>query len=172
MKYTPKKDNSAKLISFAAILSAALLFATAILELPYRVLFEFAAFLLSVFSFWLLYRYVFTTYTYHIEKDNFIVTKKTGSRISFVCNLTMHMSLTICKTPKTKAEWDAVTEKYGPVTVRYRFLQVIRPKETFSYFFEFNGGVAEIVFQPSPEMRKAIESFLAEENEKNSENFS
>ena len=167
MKYTPEKNKTAKLISLAALLVACALIGTLFLKVRYQVVYEVIALLFYLFSFELLYRFVFTTYTYIIDEGNFIVMKQTGKRQMYVCNIAMSTALApLVRTPKTKEERAAFAERFGRVKIRYNYCQVIAPKETYSYLFEFNGETAEIVFQPNEEMRAMIRTAAerAEEN--------
>ena len=166
MKYTPEKNKTAKLISLAALLVACALIGTLFLKVRYQVVYEVIALLFYLFSFELLYRYVLITYTYIIDEGNFIVMKQTGKRQIYVCNLAMSTAIELVKTPKTKEEKAAFAERFGRVKIRYNYCQVITPKETYSYLFEFNGETVEIVFQPNEEMRAMIRTAAerAEEN--------
>lgn len=85
----------------------------------------------------------------------------------YACNVSMSTALAILETPKTKEQRTAFAESYGRVKIRYNYCQVIRPKKTYSYIFEFNGDIAEIVFQPDEAMlaliREAIDQKGQEE---------
>lgn len=167
MRYTPKKNKTAKLISFACVLVACALVGTVFLRVRYQAVYEVIALLFYIFSFELLFRYVFTEYTYVIDEGNFIVMKRTGRRQMYACNVSMSTALAILETPKTKEQRTAFAESYGRVKIRYNYCQVIRPKKTYSYIFEFNGDIAEIVFQPDEAMlaliREAIDQKGQEE---------
>ena len=63
MRYTPKKNKTAKLISFACVLVACALVGTVFLRVRYQAVYEIIALLFYIFSFELLFRYVFTEYT-------------------------------------------------------------------------------------------------------------
>ena len=93
--------------------------------------------------------------------------KRTGRRRMYACNVSMSTALAILETPKTKEQRTAFAESYGRVKIRYNYCQVIRPKKTYSYIFEFNGDIAEIVFQPDEAMlaliREAIDQKGQEE---------
>ena len=156
MRYTPKKNGTAKIISFTCVLVGCLLLATVFLDVKYKVIYEIIALLFYVYSFELLFRYVFTEYTYILDEGNFIVMKRMGRRQMYACNVSMTTALDIVKTPKTKDERIAFAEKFGRVKVRYNYCQVIRPKDAYSYLFEFNGEAAEIVFQPDDRMLEEI----------------
>lgn len=156
MRYTPPKNKTAKWISFASLLVALALIGTLFLRVRYQVFYEVLALLFYLFSFELLYRFVLTTYTYIIEDGNFIVMKQTGKRKMYACNLAMSTAIALVKTPKTGEEKAAFAERFGRVKIRYNYSQVIVPKETYSYLFEFNGETAEIVFQPNEEMTAMI----------------
>ena len=157
MRYTPKKNGTAKMISLACVILGCVLIATVFLDIQYRVIYEIIALLFFVYSFELLFRYVFTEFTYILDEGNFIVMKRTGRRLMYACNVSMATALAIVKTPKTKAERAAFAEKFGRVSIRYNYCQVIRPKNTYSYLFEFNSQTAEIVFQPNEDMLAIIE---------------
>ena len=135
------------------------------MKVRYQVVYEVIALLFYLFSFELLYRFVFTTYTYIIDEGNFIVMKQSGKRQMYVCNLAMSTAIALIKTPKTKEEKEAFAERFGRVKIRYNYCQVIAPKETYSYLFEFNGETAEIVFQPNAEMIAMIRDAAAREEE-------
>lgn len=167
MRYTPKKNKTAKLISFGCVLIACVLVGTVFLRVRYQAVYEIIALLFYIFSFELLFRYVFTEYTYIIDEGNFIVMKRTGRKQMCACNVSMSTALAILETPKTKEQRMAFAGTYGRVKIRYNYCQVIRPKKTYSYIFEFNGDIAEIVFQPDEAMlaliREAIDRKEQEE---------
>lgn len=161
MRYTPKKDKTAKMISFISVLVACALVGTVLLDVRYKVIYEIIALLFYIFSFELLFRYVFTEFTYIVEEGNFIVMKRSGHKLMYACNVSMRTALAIVETPKTKEQRTVFAEKYGRVKIRYNYCQVIRPKNTYSYIFEFNGDIAEIVFQPDETMLALIREVLA-----------
>ena len=73
MRYTPKKNGTAKMISLACVLLGCILIATVFLDVPYKAVYEIIALLFFVLSFELLFRYVFTEFTYIIDEEgNFI----------------------------------------------------------------------------------------------------
>ena len=165
MSYTPEKNGTAKVISLLAILVACVLMATTFLQVPYRVLWQIGALIFYIFSFELLYRYVLTTYTYAIDGENFIVHKKAGKKQIYVCNVSMKTAIALVKTPHGKAERAATAEQFGRVGIRYNYCQIVAPKDAYSYFFEFNGKVAEVVFQPNESMREKILEILRQVKE-------
>lgn len=151
------------MISFACVLLGCVLIATVFLEVRYKVIYEIIALLFFVYSFELLFRYVFTEYTYILDDEgNFIVMKRTGRRQMYACNVSMRTALAIVKTPKTREERTAFAEKFGRVRIRYNYCQVIRPKDAYSYLFEFNGQTAEVVFEPNEEMLAILRSAVEE----------
>lgn len=160
MRYTPKKNKTAKIISFLSVLVACVLVGTVFLDVRYKIVYEIIALLFYIYSFELLFRYVFTEYTYIVDDGNFIVMKRAGRRLTYACNVSMSTALAILETPKTKEQRMAFAEKYGRVKIRYNYCQVIRPEKTYSYIFEFNGDFAEIVFQPNEEMLSRIREFI------------
>lgn len=165
MNYTPQKNKTAKWISFAAAIVACLFIMTTVFSVPYKVVYEVIALLFYIFSFELLFRFVMTEFTYRIEDDNFIVIKRTGKKRICVCNISMKTAAALIRTPKTKEEKTTFAERFGRVKIRYNYCQVINPGSPYSYLFDFNGELAEIVFEPNDEMRQYIEAQIeSEEN--------
>lgn len=172
MRYTPKKNGTAKMISLACVLLGCILIATVFLDVPYKAVYEIIALLFFVLSFELLFRYVFTEFTYIIDEEgNFIVMKRTGRQIMYACNVSLTTALAVVKTPKTKAQRMEFAEKFGRVKIRYNYCQILRPKDAYSYLFEFNGQMAEVVFQPNDEMLAVLQKTARENAERREETF-
>ncbi len=169
MKFTPPKNKTAKCFSFACMIIGCLLIATLFLDVPYQVIFEVIALIFYVLSFELMFRYSFTTYTYIIEDGNFIVRKQTGQKAMYACNISMRTAKALVKTPKTKEEKEAFAKKYGRVKIRYNYCQVLFPQDSRSYLFQFNGELAEIVFQPDTKMEAEILRVIAEKIDEDDE---
>lgn len=163
MKYTPKKDQSARYISLLSIVAAACLCATVMLDVPYKVLYEVAAFLLCILSFELLLRYVLTVYTYSVEGRDFAVEKRTGKLSRYVCNLSLDTALALVKTPRKGEERKALENEYGRISIRYDFCQSLGRKGAYSLLFEFNGETAEVIFQPDEEMLSRLFALIRSE---------
>lgn len=161
MRETPPKNASAKIFSFTAVLAALFLLGTVGLDVPYKAAFEIGAFVLLIVGFELLFRYAMTTYTYLLEENSFAVLKTFGNKQTYVCNLDLQTGEALIPTPRTKEEKEAAVTQFGTATVRYSYCQVIFPKGTYSYRFEFNGKSAEIIFQPSETFVAAMRAALA-----------
>lgn len=163
MKYTPKKEKGATWICVASVIAIGLLGGTISLDLPYKVLFEVAAFLLCVLTLEMFIRYVLTEYSYSIEGDDFIVMKRVGRRTQYVCNLSLRTAIGLFETRSLQKE-KAEESDYGHIQIRYDFCQTIRKSGAYSLLFEFNDKIAEIKFQPNEEMRSQLQRILENGN--------
>ncbi len=153
MNHTPEKSKTGKTISFLCMLISciALIFVTT-LDVRYRLFYQMVALSLYVFSLQILYRYYLTTFSYAVDAENFIITKRTGKKVQTVCNLSLSTLIDITQTPKTRDARKAFAARYGRRKYRYNYCQSMSPERKYSVLFEFNGDTAEIVFEPSLEM--------------------
>lgn len=166
MQHTPKKNQKGKKRSAFLMATACIgLVASALLKIEYRLFYQLIALLACVLSFEMLNRYYLTTYTYTVDEESFIITKRTGKRTQTVCNLSLQTLLGIEKQTKTKEARLQRDRTYGTPRLRYNYCQSMSPAESYLIFFEFNGKTAEIAFEPDQAMVSALLHELHRKNE-------
>ncbi len=166
MKFTPPKNKKGRHIAFFCILASELSVLFAILSrLDYALLIQIVALFLFFMGALTLLRYEFTTFTYLITKERFVVLKRIGKKETCVCNLDLTDAIAITKRPKKKTKRRKWEKEHGSVFVSYNFAQVVRPKHAYLLLFSFHGKTAEIFFEPSEAMATLLERQIAE-NEK------
>ena len=144
------------------------LIASVTLTMRYAMLFQMAALFLFIFSFEFFYRYEMTTFIYEMDGKDFVIVREVGKNKKIVCNLSMSTALLLLPTPKDREARLMVEKDCGKATIRYNHAQTMRPKKPYSVFFDFNGRVAEIIFEPNEAMILAMRECICEnENDKN-----
>ena len=153
MEYIPPKGKKGKRLSLVLLVIACVgLIGAAVLDVRYRVFYQLIAILIYIFSFELLNRYYLSTFRYVVDDKNFIITKRMGKRIQTVCSLSLSTLLAIEKTPKTKEEKEEFRIQAPKASIRYNYCQSIQPKISYRIFFEFNGKIASVEFEPDEAM--------------------
>ena len=138
MFYSPKKNKKA-LVTSAALLA---LFSALNMASPLFGNFMGAVaavslvFLVAVL--YVLLRFSVGSYAYEITSDTFVITKTTGRKSVTVAALLLGTAYGVVKTPETKEERAAFSEKFGTVDVRMNYYHNIFAK-THVYVTEFNG---------------------------------
>ena len=153
MEHIPPKGKKGKRLSIVfLIISCVSLIGAAVLDVSYRLFYQLIAIGIYIFSFELLNRYHLSTYCYTVDEENFIITKRMGKRIQTVCSLSLSTLLAIEKTPKTKEEKEAFRTGTPKASYRYNYCQSLRPDVSYTVFFEFNGKIASVSFEPNEAM--------------------
>ncbi len=166
MEYIPPKGTKGKRLSVVLLVIACVgLIGAALLDIQYRVFYQLIAFIVYIFSFELLNRYYLTSFRYVIDDKNFIITKRMGKRVQTVCNLSLSTLIDIEKTPQTKEEKEAFRNRFRRSPIRYNYCQSLQPKTSYRIFFEFNGKVAEIAFEPNEAMVLCIREKIRSKKE-------
>ncbi|MBQ8496756.1 MAG: hypothetical protein IJ489_04780 [Clostridia bacterium] len=168
MEHIPQKNKKGKHLSIVFLVIACVgLVGASVLDIRYRLFYQLTALLVYAFSFEILNRYYFTTYIYTVTLDDrdFIITKRTGKRSQMVCNLALSTMLAIERKPKNKQERIALTQRFGKSGIHYNYCQSLAPKSPYVILFEFNGRVAEIVFEPNEAMVCHLREILHKRNE-------
>lgn len=95
-------------------------------------------------------KYFLPVYTYSFDDGSFIITKTMGKKITTVCNI---------DTPRIVALYDKdeykKQEQYVPRGV-YNYCGNIIPNSCCVLIFEYSDCCEAVVFEPKPEMAKAI----------------
>ncbi|MBQ9748369.1 MAG: hypothetical protein IJV98_06255 [Clostridia bacterium] len=169
MQFIPKKNKKGAIVSLCLmLLGGAGLIASVTAQIRYAALFQLAALFLFIFSFEFFYRYEMTTMIYLYDGQDFKIIRKVGKKEQYVCNLAMSTAIAILPTPTGREARRAMARDYGKIGIRYNHAQVMHPRCPYSVLFDFNGKVAEIVFEPDEKMAAAIaEQIRLLENQKN-----
>lgn len=168
MEHIPQKNKKGKYLSIVFLVIACVgLVGTSVLDIRFRFFYQLTALLIYAFSFEILNRYYFTTYIYTITIDNrdFMITKRTGKRSQTVCNLALSTMLGIERKPKTKQDRLLLTQRFGKSRIHYNYCQSLSPKSPYIILFDFNGKVAEVVFEPNEAMVCYLNELLHKRNE-------
>ena len=153
MEHIPPKGKKGKRLSIVfLVISCVSLIGASVLDIGYRLFYQLIALGIYIFSFELLNRYHLSTYCYAVDENNFIITKRMGKRTQTVCSLSLSTLLAIEKTPKTKKQKEAFFAVTPKASYRYNYCQSLRPAVSYTVFFEFNGKVASVVFEPNEAM--------------------
>ena len=144
MEHIPPKGKKGKRLSIVfLIISCVSLIGAAVLDVSYRLFYQLIAIGIYIFSFELLNLYHLSTYCYTVDEENCIQT---------VCSLSLSTLLAIEKTPKTKEEKEAFRTGTPKASYRYNYCQSLRPDVSYTVFFEFNGKIASVSFEPNEAM--------------------
>lgn len=166
MQHIPPKNKKGKKLSVCFLIFSCIgLVGASVLDVEYRVFYQLIAVMAYVFSFELLNRYYFSTYSYHIEEKDFIIRSTTGKRTKTLCNLSLSTLLAIEKKPKTKAQREDMTKRYGKSMIHYNYCQSFMPTTPYVILFEFNGKVAKIAFEPNEAMVCYLNELLRTKSE-------
>lgn len=153
MEHIPPKGKKGKRLSVVFfVISCVTLIGASVLDIGYRLFYQLIAIGIYIFSFELLNRYHLSTYCYAVDEENFVITKRMGKRTQTVCSLALSTLLDIEKTPKTKEEKEAFRALTPKASYRYNYCQSLRPNVSYTVFFEFNGKVASVSFEPNEAM--------------------
>ena len=159
MEYIPPKGKKGKRLSVVfLVIACAGLIGASVLDIRYRVFYQLVAFIVYLFSFELLNRYYLTSFCYAVNEKDFIITKRMGKRKQTVCNLALSTLLGIEKTPKTKDEKEEFRLHCPKASIRYNYCQSLQPKISYRVFFDFNGRIASIEFEPDEAMVLCLKS--------------
>ncbi len=162
MRFSPKKNKMGALIAlFLCLLGCFGMVFAVTCALKYALFLQLFCLFLFIFSFEFLYRYELSTFTYLCDEKSFAVIRAVGNKKTALCNLDMESALAIIKTPKKRAK-RVLEKEHGRASIRYNHCAVMRPKASYSIFFEFNGRVAQIIFEPSEEMVRFLAARIAE----------
>lgn len=153
MEHIPPRGKKGKRLSIVfLVISCVGLIGAAVLDVSYRLFYQLIAIGIYIFSFELLNRYHLSSYCYTIDEKDFIITKRMGKRTQTVCCLSLSTLLAIEKTPKTKKQKEAFLAVAPKASYRYNYCQSLLPDVSYTVFFEFNGKVAAVVFEPNEAM--------------------
>ncbi len=168
MRCTPKKNKKGAIVSLCLTLTGGVgLIASVTAQIRYAVLIQMVALFLFILGFEFFYRYEMTVFVYLLEGDDFLIIRKVGKKEQYVCNLAMSTALSLIPTPRGRAARRILKAEYGTIPIRYNHAQTMRPSRPYSALFDFNGRVAEIVFEPDDAMITTMNSRISEnENDK------
>ena len=88
-----------------------------------------------------------------------------GRRTQTVCNLSLSTLMDIEKKPKTKEEKEEFQIRCPRASYRYNYCQSLKPKVSYVIFFEFNGKVASVDFEPDEAMVLHLKSIICAKRE-------
>ncbi len=166
MEHIPPKGKKGKRLSVVfLVIACAGLIGAAVLDVGYRLFYQLVAVGVYIFSFELLNRYHLSSFCYAVDDENFIITKRFGKKTQTVCNLSLSTLLAIEKTPKTKEEKEFCRKHGIKAPIRYNYCQSLQPKISYRIFFEFNGKIAEITFEPNESMVLFIQNKIRAKKE-------
>ena len=159
MEHIPPKGKKGKRLSIVFLVIACVgLIGAAVLDISYRLFYQLIAIGVYIFSFELLNRYYLSSFRYTVDEENFIITKRMGKRVQTVCNLSLSTLIAIEKTPKTKDEKEEFRLHCPKASIRYNYCQSLQPKISYRVFFDFNGRIASIEFEPDEAMVLCLKS--------------
>ncbi len=131
IRYTPKRQNTRPVIlvtilTVICILSAAFM----MLNIGKQLVFQIVFLLSAVVEIFMFSRFLTASYTYTVSFDNdlFVVTQKTGKRITTLCRL----SLGTLSSVRPYTQEDDSTRNSGD---RYNYCVSFRPAVTYLAFF-------------------------------------
>ena len=139
--YIPTKQKQTTVCVCLAMICGAILFTLSYFAMSGKGLVQLAAFALWAFGLWIACRYSLVYYYYAVDGKNFRIVKVSGEKHQDVCNISMSTGIFLKKVSEAKDR--------KPVRNRFNYCRNFAPKEAYVYYFEWNGAMAEIIFEPS-----------------------
>lgn len=149
-KFTPeKKPRNAYALVLAAFIVFVLLAAFTVAFSQYKAFYELGAIVSIVIVIQITARYLSASYSYILDKSNFVVIKTQGRRSSQLCNISLSTGLKLIKKDEYKA---LSTEEKKNIKICYNYCQNLVPLDSSYYIFEFNGKNAMLIFEADDEL--------------------
>ena len=111
--------------------------------------------LFFIVSFFYIYKFHMTDYTYTLSDDGFVIVKTVGKKSTKVCHIDNDMITHICSLKAWKND-----KKIRRIASMYNYNASFSPKDGYVLVFELYGKESAVKFEPSEKMVEGIEKII------------
>ena len=173
MTFRPKPKNyKAYFVSgFCAAFSVAAFYISSLVD-RFMIIYQVFAIVTAVVAIQVFLKYIQCDYVYKLGEHELEIFKVTGNNSVCVCSLSYEESL---KTAVTAKYYKENKKSFPTSKILINYCKSIFPNEYYLYFFNFNGKVSELKFEPDKLFADALNEKITaalsrrefEENEEN-----
>lgn len=173
MTFRPKQKNykSVFISAFCAAFSVAAFYISSLVD-RFMIIYQLFAIVTAVVAIQVFLKYIQCDYVYKLGDHELEIFKVTGNNSVCVCSLSYEESL---KTAVTNKHYKENKKDFPTSKILINYCKNIFPDEYCLYFFNFNGKVSELKFEPdeifvnafNEKITAALSRRESEENEEN-----
>lgn len=153
----PKKDKKASLTALLAAIFSVLCFAfSSFMNAP--VVYQLTGLVLAVVALQVYMKFVQSSYVYEVTENDLRIHKTTGKKSMTVCSMSLEESLTGVLSAAYAAKNAAKLPKN---TISLNFCQNLFCEDFAVYYFNFNGRVAKLKFEPDAAFAESVNKAIA-----------
>lgn len=158
MTYRPKKNSrKASGLALAAAIVSVLCFCCSP-YLPAPVVYQLAGLVLAVVALQIYMKFVQSDYEYRVTANDLEIYKLTGKKSMPVCSVALSESVTGVMSADYAAKHTNALPRHA---ISLNFCKNILSEDYALYFFNFNGKIARLKFEPDEAFASCVNKYIA-----------